>query len=459
MGLSREEIDTRMNTVRTKISDITTEMVECDREYKMKIEEACNNYKKDIRVLWRKLKLSGEPEQLPSGLTLLEQLKALKLQLTRLEEKNQIMGQFRSLIDEERALASRLGLEAVYIDEDTIPEKDDMQRVEENLRKMIRVKEERETHMFTMKEQIVALLDRLGMDLNATTLSSVLDGDDEYDSLKLSDLRSVQHTMEELRTTLDQKKDEVKALMTDISNLYSRLSIPATEQCPLSTGQVCGVEELIRDENLNQLKQEKLKLEEMKNENMKIIVDNAKLELTELWKLCMVGKKEQELFLSGLVEDSDETLGDVEAEISRLGRYHAMHKETLQKMATFIDLCDLAQDLKERMQDPKRLFKNRGKAMVQEEQDRKKVNTIPRKKEELLALAEHKGNLMVYDEPLSTMVEDYAQLYEELFPPPPTRSKTQQSNSMSSTRSGKSFTTTNSLRSNKTASPRSTRKL
>ena len=96
MGLSGEEINQRMDTVRTKISDITTEMVECDRENKMKIEEACNNFKKDIRVLWRKLKQSGEPEQLPSGLTLLEQLKALKLQLTSLEEKrNQIMGQFR----------------------------------------------------------------------------------------------------------------------------------------------------------------------------------------------------------------------------------------------------------------------------------------------------------------------------------------------------------------------------
>ena len=96
MGLSGEEIAQRMDTVRTKISDITTEMVECDRENKMKIEEACNNYKKDIRVLWRKLKQPGEPEQLPGGLTLLEQLKALKLHLKSLEEKrNEIMGQFR----------------------------------------------------------------------------------------------------------------------------------------------------------------------------------------------------------------------------------------------------------------------------------------------------------------------------------------------------------------------------
>ena len=96
MGLSKEEIDLRMHTVRTKISDITTEMVECDRDNKMKIEEVCNNLKKDIRVLWRKLKKSGEPEQIPSGLTLLEQQKKLKLALVSLEERRkEIMGQFR----------------------------------------------------------------------------------------------------------------------------------------------------------------------------------------------------------------------------------------------------------------------------------------------------------------------------------------------------------------------------
>ena len=87
MGLSKEEIDVRMHTVRTKISDVTTEMVECDRDNKMKIEEVCNNLKKDIRVLWRKLKLSGEPEQVPSGLTLLEMQKKLKLSLVSLKAR------------------------------------------------------------------------------------------------------------------------------------------------------------------------------------------------------------------------------------------------------------------------------------------------------------------------------------------------------------------------------------
>eukprot|EP00092_Neocalanus_flemingeri_P060816 GFUD01073009.1.p1 GENE.GFUD01073009.1~~GFUD01073009.1.p1 ORF type:complete len:323 (+),score=75.89 GFUD01073009.1:2-970(+) len=58
------------------------------------------------------------------------------------------------------------------------------------------------------------------------------------------------------------------------------------------------------------------------------------------------------------------------------------------------------------------------------------------------------------------MVEDYAEVFEELFPPPSTRVlKNQQSSSISSTRSGKSFSATSDLRSNKTASPRSTKKL
>ena len=96
MGLSTQEIETRTTTVVRKISDITNEMVECDRENKLKIEEVCNNLRKDIRVMRRKLKKTGEPEIPSDELTLLEQQKQLKLNLLSLEkERNDIMGEFR----------------------------------------------------------------------------------------------------------------------------------------------------------------------------------------------------------------------------------------------------------------------------------------------------------------------------------------------------------------------------
>jgi len=458
MGLSTEEIETRISTVVLKICDITTEMVECDRENKMKLEEACNNLKKDIRVMRRKLKKPAESDILADGLTLLEQQKMLKLNLLSLEkERNEIMGEFRSMIEEERTLAAKLGLDAVKIDEDTIPDKEDIKKVEDNLRSLSRIKEERETRMFTMKEHIVALMEKLGMDMNATMLSLALDGEEELDSLKLTDLRSIQHTVDELEKSLEEKKVEVQKLLEDINGMYIRLDIPQIEQCPFSTGRVCGDEELIKEGYLYQLKKEKSRLEKMKVANMRVIVGNAKSELYELWEACMVGEVEREAFLNNLNDDTEDMLAPIENEISRYKNYQRLHKDTFMKLSAFFDLCDLAQDLKDRMKDPSRLFKNRGKALMKEEQDRKKVNTIPTRKEELLALAEHKGNLIIYDEMMSTYVEDQALIYEELFPQVSSRVKTKQSSSLSSTKSGKTFSIP--MPGNKTASPRSTKKL
>ena len=363
----------------------------------------------------------------------------------------------RSLIEEERTLAFKLGLEAVRIDEDTIPDKEDITRVEDNLRGLTKIKEERETRMFTMKEHIVAIMETLGMDMNATMLSLALDGEDDRDSLKLTDLRSIQHTMDELKRSLEHRKVEVQELLKDITSLYTRLNIPELEQCPLSTGRVCGEEDLVHEEKFHLLKEEKMRLERIKIANMKIIVGNAKSELFDLWEACMVGEEERGVFLNNLNDNADGVLSVIENEISRFQNYQRLHKDTFSKLSTFVGLCDLADDLKERMKDPNRLFKSRGKAMVKEEEDRKKVNTIPNRKAELLALAEHKGNLLIYDEMMSTYVEDQARVYEELFPSVSSRVKSKQSSSLSSTKSGKSFTTP--MLGNKTASPRSTKKL
>ena len=97
MGLSTEEVETRMTTVVMKISDIVLEMVKCDRENKRKIEDACDDLKKDIGVMWKTLKKDGEIDLLlPCELTLLEQQRQLKTNLLSLvKEGNDLMEEFR----------------------------------------------------------------------------------------------------------------------------------------------------------------------------------------------------------------------------------------------------------------------------------------------------------------------------------------------------------------------------
>jgi len=380
--------------------------------------------------------------------------KQLKLNFLSLErERNEKMTEFRSMIDEERALAVKLGLEAVDVDEDTIPSQEDISRVENNLRRLVKVKDEREIQVFTMKEKIITLMDKLGMDMNATTLSLVLDGDDRLDSLKPDDLRSVQHTMDELTKSVEEREVEVNELRKDINNMYTRLNVQPADHCPLATGRVCGLEDLIKEDYIHQLREEKLKLDQIKRVNMRIIIDNAKSELSTLWEECMVGEDEQAVFLNSLDEDDDSALIAIEAEIRRLQEYHNQYKDIFQKLSAYVDLSFLAEDLKERMQDPNRLFRNRGKTLMKEEQDRKKVQTFPKRKDELLALAESRGNLIIYDEMISEYVENLYQNYLELFQPAGSTGKYKQSSSLSSTRIGRGSSTP--MLSNKTASPRS----
>ena len=167
----------------------------------------------------------------------------------------------------------------------------------------------------------------------------------------------------------------------------------------------------------------------------------------------MVGEDEQKVFLNSLDDDADSALIAIEGEISRLQEYFKLNKDIFHKLSAFVDLSFLDEDLKERMQDPNRLFKNKGKTLVKEEQDRKKVNTFPKRRDELLELAERRGNLIIYDEMMSAFVENQFQNYLEMFPPAGSNVKNKQSSSLSSTRFGRGCST--QRLSNKTASPRS----
>ena len=98
MGLSKDDIDERIETVSDKITKITTEMVECDFDNKKMIEENCKDLKRKILDLEGKLKsCRRELDEFPSEcLTLMEQYSNLKQILMRLEkDRTDILEQFR----------------------------------------------------------------------------------------------------------------------------------------------------------------------------------------------------------------------------------------------------------------------------------------------------------------------------------------------------------------------------
>ena len=97
MGLSKDDIDERIETVSDKITKITTEMVECDEDNKRMIEGNCRDLRRKIHDLQGKLKSCRELHVFPSDcFTLMEQYSNLKQILVKLEKNRlEIMEQFR----------------------------------------------------------------------------------------------------------------------------------------------------------------------------------------------------------------------------------------------------------------------------------------------------------------------------------------------------------------------------
>ena len=354
-------------------------------------------------------------------------------------------------MEEELKLTTKLDVQALNLGH--IPSINYIEMLAENNKKLQRLTEEREQCMFSMKEEIVELLDDLEMDLNATSLDILLITDDQkFDSLRQCDLDSVRNTLEDLREQVVKREAEVKEMVEQVVALYERLDVSPEDQCPLSSGRVCGLNELGKSENLEQVKKELKRMISLRAVNMRQIMEKSEAELVVLWNDCMVGPNVRKQFLDSALEDPDKELERLDVAIKEMQDYKERNRNILKDLQKFLDRCNLAKELQLRLLDPNRLFKSRGNAMAKEEADRKLVNTLPALKEELLELARTREDLIVNDVTMSQLIEDNCRLLEQIY-----------ESSLSRTTVSHNKTKTNSVKSNSSLrslnSPRSTKRV
>ena len=116
----------------------------------------------------------------------------------------------RALLNKERSLAKALGEETLGVDESKIPSTATMRRVELKVEELGLLFEEREEAMFAIKEEVIHLLDVLGLDLNATSVEEMfIVNQEQFESLQYQDMESARQTLGNLRRKVEAKKQEV----------------------------------------------------------------------------------------------------------------------------------------------------------------------------------------------------------------------------------------------------------
>merc|ERR550519_991007 len=269
--------------------------------------------------------------------------------------------------------------------------------------------------MFAIKEEVIHLLDVLDLDLNTTSIEEMLIVDqDQFDALQSKDVESAQQTLNNLREKVEVKKNEVAGLLDKLRVLYDCLVVPQERRSRLCIPEAFSLEELCKVEKVAAIREELARLQATRKEYMAEILGRAKEELEASWRCRMVGAWTQQMFWRNSVEDPEEELRRIERETHDIQEELDKHEETLNKVNVFLERCRLAQELRVRQQDPRRL-KNRGNALMQEEKDRKKVNALPSLKEELLARVDRWGDIMIQDRKLSELIGSECSFLEQIY--------------------------------------------
>jgi len=407
-GTEQTDVERKQNKVREEIDALVKAHLQQFRDSEIaELNAVVLQIEKDDEELGSLLRmLDIDAVDCPSGLKTVQQGQWLAAEVARLrKEKKKRTRDYLEMINKKVELEELLGVVPTEFDTETIPSANTKGKLKKLMHDLTQEKEWRENQIFTMTERITSLIGILGHDLNASSINSFI-SDDGFFTLHMKDVKRVQKSLADLENAKKIKTEEVMGMLDTIQNLYIRLEVPESEQLALASGSVCGIEELLCGDNYQDLLHELQRMETLKKEKIGFLISKSEERLAILQEDVLLSTSEIRLFWDKLEQPSNQslevTLDLLSEEIARLTDIRRENEAGLESVRELCSLSRLADNLRQRMNDPNRLFKARGNQMVQEEADRKKVNQIPKKCEKLL---QTDFSLTIYGESLEDFIE------------------------------------------------------
>lgn len=115
----------------------------------------------------------------------------------------------------------------------------------------------------------------------------------------------------------------------------------------------------------------------LKSEKIEQFVQATRAELVSLWDLCYYSQSQRDKFFPFYSIDYTESLLEQhEKEVEAIKEYFEQNEEMFKKVAKRQELWRTMLELENKKKDPEHLLKAKGKDLLIEERDRKRVNKV-----------------------------------------------------------------------------------
>ncbi|XP_037624119.1 protein regulator of cytokinesis 1-like isoform X1 [Sebastes umbrosus] len=364
IGIPEEQRVQRTNDVHKHIKGLLDLMIAEEEALKKRLMKSIQSCIKELNNLCSELQLPPFEEE--DGCTMLQMEKNSRTRLEVMKEhKKQRMEELRGLLGKDRELCDIMCTTPFCIDQDSVPSLKQLESYHAYLDDLTKEKERRHDEFVSVKKKIIVCMEDLEQHPETSFESDVMCEDEEAFCLSSDNIAALKLLLSQLQERKAENELCCSAFRTKIQELWERLQIPQEEREALSEHMVKS-----KKSNMEALQAEVQRLELLKLQSMKTVIEAIRAEIALLWERCFYSEEQQLAFVPYHDDDFTQELLDLhEAEVRTLKNCYEGHKELFDGVTKWQENWTLYLELDKKANDPAR-FNNRGGNLLKEEKQR-----------------------------------------------------------------------------------------
>ncbi|KAH1184164.1 protein regulator of cytokinesis 1 isoform X1 [Mauremys mutica] len=378
IGIPEEQRLQRTEVVKKHIKGLLDMMVAEEENLKERLLKSIAMCRKELDTLCKELQLDPFEEEEESTILQLEKDLRTRLEVM-LKQKRERKQELKTLQERDQDLCDLLCMTPYSIDSNSVPSLEELDCFRRHLAALAAEKERRREEFISVKRQIILCMEELDHVPDTSFERDVVCEDEDAFCLSMENIAALKELLQQLEARRALNEAVCSELRSRIVELWDRLKVPAEEREAFATYMTGS-----RAKTRKALQFEVDRLEELKLQNMKTVIEAIRAELAAYWDKCFYGTEQRQAFAPYYEEDCTEALLQLhDAEVGRVKHYYETHKELFEAVQKWEENWRLFLELERKATDPSR-FANRGGNLLKEEKQRAKLQkTLPKLEEEL----------------------------------------------------------------------------
>ncbi|XP_029354158.1 protein regulator of cytokinesis 1b isoform X1 [Echeneis naucrates] len=380
IGIPEDQRLQRTNVVKNHIKSLLEMMIKEEESLRKRLISSIQTCRTEMEKLCLELQLAMFEEE--EGISMLQQEKNIRTQVEALaKEKTRRMQQLKALLEQDQDLCDILCSMPYGITPDSVPSLEQLEDFGQHITNQKVEKAKRHAEFMDLKKQITLCMEELDHIPETSFEKDVVCEDENSFCLSRDNITALKLLVCQLEERKAENEAACETHREKIQQLWDRLQIPQEERETFNEHMVSS-----KRRNLEVLKGEVQRLEELKLLNIRNVTDAIRSEIAVFWEKCFLSTDQRQAFVPYFSEDfTEELLSLHDAEILRLKQHYEDHKELFEGVHQWEESWRLFQELEKKATDPTR-FTNRGGNLLKEEKQRSELHkSLPKLEKKLKA--------------------------------------------------------------------------